>query len=67
MIKILYVPKDFKHGIRIPIYKGGGKDSKLRENHKGITLLPNLSEFVELLVMGHAKTWFEWIPNRGQH
>ncbi len=39
IIKILHVPKDFKCGMRIPIYNGGGKDSKLRENHRGITLL----------------------------
>ncbi len=34
------------------------KDSKLRENHRGITLLPVLSKCFEVLVMGHAKTWF---------
>ncbi len=59
MIKILHIPKDFKRVIRIPIYKGVRKDSTLRENHRGITLLPVLSKFFELLVMGHGKTWFE--------
>ncbi len=33
IIKILHVPKDFIRSIQIPIYKGGRKDSKLRENH----------------------------------
>ncbi len=59
MIKILHVLKDFKNGIQIPIYKGGGKDAKLWENHRGIKLLPVLSKFFELLVMGHAETFFE--------
>ncbi len=67
MIKILHVPKDFKRFCRIPIYKGMRKDSKLRKNHRGITLFPVLCKFFELLVMGHAKTWFEQAvdPNQG--
>ncbi len=40
MTSQVFVPDHFKKGIRIPLYKGGGKKREVRESHRGITLLP---------------------------
>ena len=66
LVKRKYVPEHFKKGIKIPLYKGGGKDSTCRDNHRGITLLPVISKFYETLLLQRVKPWFEKVVNKRQ-
>ncbi len=42
-----FVPDDFKKGIKIPLFKGGGKRRDIRDNHRGVTLLSVISKWYE--------------------
>ena len=56
--KTRLVPAHFKKGVRIPLFKGGNKDPEMRDNHRGITLLPVLSKLYETLILGRTEEWF---------
>ncbi len=59
LIRTKYVPLHFKKGVKVPLYKGGGKDPVLRESHRGITLLPVFSKLYESVLLQRTKDWFE--------
>ena len=51
-----YVPLQFKRGVIIPIPKGE-KDKSLKDNYRGITLLPVLSKIFEKCIIVRVEKW----------
>ena len=45
------IPKCFKHGIIIPVFKGKERDPLLKENYRGITLTSVLAKVLEITLM----------------
>ena len=45
------IPKCFKHGIIIPVFKGKGRDPLLKKNYRGITLTSVLDKVLEIALM----------------
>ena len=58
IIKSNSFPVDFKKGVLIPIPKAN-KDSSLKENNRGITLLPVLYKLFEKNVIERESVWAE--------
>ena len=54
--KIEYIPQNFKMGIIIPIPKGT-KDQLLRDNYRGITLLPVIGKVYEKVIYYRMTEW----------
>jgi hypothetical protein len=52
------VPKHFKKGLKLPLFKGGNKDKYNTDDYRGITLLPCLSKLYEMVLLGRADDWF---------
>ena len=59
LVRLRYVPVHFKKGVKIPLFKGGGKDPTYRDSHRGITLLPIFSKLYESVLLQRANDWFE--------
>ena len=52
-----YIPPHFKKGVIIPIPKGS-KDPTIKDNNRGITLLPVLSKIFENVLIKYRDQWF---------
>ena len=59
IIEIEYIPKNFKVGTQIPLYKGKKTCSLDRNNSQGITLLTSLNKAFEILVWERIKDWWD--------
>ncbi len=55
---ILYIPKHFKKGIKLPVFKGSNKDPSNKDDYRGITVTPILSKLFEMYVMRRVESWF---------
>ena len=53
-----YIPKIFKRGVQVPLYKG--KDTCVLDanNYRGITLLPSYHKLFEILIWQRLKGWW---------
>ena len=61
-IKVEHVPKTFKVGIQVPLFKGKNTCSLLPTNYRGITLLSSLSKLFEIIIWARIEPW--WVENR---
>ena len=54
-----YIPKCFKQGVQVPLYKG--KDTCVLDpnNYCGITLLPTYNKLFEVLLWNRLKPWWQ--------
>ena len=57
-----YVPKNFRKGIQVPLYKGKNSCSLETDNYRGITLLSTYSRLFEVLIWGRLSFW--WFDKR---
>ena len=51
------IPCDLKKGLMIPIPKAG-KDHIVKDNNRGITLLPAIYKILENVLINREKEWF---------
>ena len=53
-----YIPKSFKRGVQVPLYKG--KDTCVLDanNFRGITLLPTYNKLFEIIIWQRLKGWW---------
>ena len=56
LCNVEYVPSQFKKGVIIPIPKGD-KDKSLKDNYRGITLLPVMSKIFEKCIIVRIEKW----------
>ena len=59
LIQIEHVPRNFKIGTQIPLYKGKNTCSLDPNNYRGITLLTSLNKVFEIIVWHRMKDWWE--------
>ena len=59
MLYCEYVPKNFRIGIQIPLYKGKNACTLNVNNYRGITLLSTFSKLFEVLLWARIKPWWE--------
>ena len=52
-----HIPKSFKYGIAIPIYKHGKDDRLNRDNYRKITLLTTMCKLFESVTLARADPW----------
>ena len=57
-INIEYVPKCFRIGVQVPLYKGKGTCSLNPDNYRGITLLSNFNKLFEVLIWSRLDRWW---------
>ena len=58
LIKLEFIPVSFKRGVIIPIPKIN-KDTSIKGNNRGITLLPMLYKLFEKLALDRENVWLE--------
>ena len=61
IIKLEYIPTNFRRGTQIPLFKGKNLCSTDTNNYRGITLLSTLSKIYELVIWNRLETW--WTGN----
>ena len=59
IIAIEYVPKNFRCGIQIPLYKGKQTSSLDPNNYRGITLLSSFNKLFEIVIWERVKVWWK--------
>ena len=59
MLDVEYVPKNFRVGIQVPLYKGKNSCTLNVNNYRGITLLSTFSKLFEVLLWARIKPWWE--------
>ena len=57
IIEIERIPQHYKRGLIVPIPKGT-KDQTIKDNNRGITLIPVLYKLLERLILNREKSWF---------
>ena len=57
-----YIPKCFRKGVQVPLYKGKGTCSLNPDNYRGITLLSNFNKIFEVLIWNRIERW--WVETR---
>ena len=62
MIQREYVPRNFRNGTQIPLYKGKNTCSLDPNNYRGITLLTSLNKLSEIIMWNRLKDW--WVCGR---
>ena len=62
IIDLEFIPKNFRIGTQIPLYKGKNTCSLDPNNYRGITLLTSLNKVFEMLIWGRVKDW--WYDER---
>ncbi|MEW8545051.1 MAG: reverse transcriptase family protein, partial [Candidatus Thiodiazotropha sp.] len=70
ILELEIVPKSWKKGLIIPIFKGQGKSRSSVENYRPVTLLPVLYKIYEKIIQGRITNFLELnnipFPNRQQ-
>ena len=66
LIENQYVPKHFRKGVKVPIFKGGRKDMNECDSYRGITLMPVFSKLYENVLLLRSRSWFENCVNKCQ-
>lgn len=59
MISVEHVPAQHKHGVIVPIPKGGGKDASIKDNNRGITLLSCVYKLFENILLQRLDCWLK--------
>ena len=57
IMKLEYVPINFRRGTQIPLFKGKNLCSTDTNNYRGITLLSTFRKIYELLIWSRLETW----------
>ena len=58
IVKIEYVPINFREGLQIPLYKGKNLSTLDTNNYRGITLLSVFNKIFENLIWKRISTWW---------
>ena len=58
LVQLEYVPRNFRTGTQIPLYKGKNTCSLDPNNYRGITILTSLNKVFEILIWGRVKGWW---------
>ena len=59
IIKIEYVPTNFRRGIQIPLFKGKGACCLDVNSYRGISLLTNYNKVYEIVLWNRMSKWWE--------
>ena len=59
IVKLEYVPVNFRRGTQIPLYKGKKANNLVTDSFRGITLLTNFNKIYEILIWERIKGWWE--------
>ena len=59
IIKAEYIPKNFRMGVQVPLYKGKNASTLDTNNYRGITLLNTLNKLFEVILWGRMQVWWE--------
>ena len=59
MTQIEYVPRNFRTGTQIPLFKGKNLCALDPNNYRGITLLTSLNKVFEIVIWGRMKAWWK--------
>ena len=62
VIRLEYVPINFRRGIQIPLFKGKGTCCLETDNYRGISLLTNFNKVYEVLLWNRIKDW--WVGQK---
>ena len=62
ILRIEYIPPNFRTGIQIPLYKGKYAPPLDTNSYRGITLLSILNKLFEVLVWQRIEPW--WVGNQ---
>ena len=54
-----YIPKCFKRGVQVPLYKGKNTCILDPNNYRGITLLPSFNKLFDILLWRRMKGWWQ--------
>ena len=57
MVRLEYVPVNFKRSVFIPIFKGGNKDPLCKDDYRGISLTTILSRVWDKVIYYRLKKW----------
>jgi exonuclease III len=57
IIKFIHVPKDMKHSIIIPLYKGKKKPRDDINSYRGISLSSIINKILERIILNRLKPW----------
>ena len=56
--RLEYVPKNFRRGLQVPIYKGKNLSTLNTNNYRGITLLSVFNKLFEVLIWNRIQPWW---------
>ena len=56
-VRVEYIPRCFREGVQVPIYKGKNTCTLDPDNYRGITLLSTFSKIFEVLLWGRLEPW----------
>ena len=62
MLDYEFIPKVFRRGTQVPLYKGKNSCSLKPTNYRGITLLSTLNKVYEIVLWKRMETW--WTSNK---
>ena len=54
-----YVPKNFRRGVQVPLFKGKNTSSLDPDNYRGITLLSTFNKVFEILLWSRLEVWWQ--------
>ena len=57
-----YIPKCFRLGVQVPLFKGKDLSNLLTDNYRGITLLSSFNKLFEILLWQRMREW--WVQER---
>ena len=60
--EIEYVPRCFRTGVQVPLFKGKDLSNLLTDNYRGITLLSSFNKIYEILLWHRMKDW--WVQEK---
>ena len=69
IMKFVYIPECFKHGLLIVLYKGHGKPKDVKSSYRGITLLPTINKIFEKCIVSRLNPFLyaQQFPHPLQH
>ena len=57
-VALEYIPKNFRKGLQVPIYKGKNLSTLKTDNYRGITLLSVFNKLFEVLIWKRIQPWW---------